>query len=868
MDMPFNAARRVLAICAIMPGFVVAQPIVNAVVNVASYVGGTVSPGEMAVIFGTGLGPAELAALQLDSSGGISTSVAGVQVLIGGYASPLIYASANQLAVMVPYEVAGSSTAPLVVTYANSVSPPYIVKIAATAPGIFSSNASGTGNAAATNADGSLNGASHPAQPGSYVTFYLTGEGQTNPAGSDGNIATRESGIDASVAVTIGGVPANVLYAGSAPGEVNGFAQVNAIVPPDLPYGGDLPLFIQIGNTTSQPGLTVAVAGSPAPLSLVTGFSPNATTISTSEGAPYGDCDFWVTPQPCTGQTNFGYGPTKVMRLYICLSGEVATGSCSQNPEVTGPLSAAMLSGIGSSIASYAGTGVRLMLRFTYNFGPIGPGAMDAPLDLISTHIEQLAPILLQNKDLFIAIEAGFIGTWGEWHNSTNGNDTAAAQAAVLNEELSYFNGVFPILVRYPGDVITYTGTTTPPAGIGLHDDYYDSDSSDGSTWNSCNTGAGWCLPNYTPAQLMSFAAAVSTNTMFSGEFGALDADMQTCAALDAYSYTYHPQSISLTPSPATIGTELQNEGCALSFFSQVGTRIVLQRATIGGNATAGGQLSVSLTMTNAGYGRVIRARPVTLVLIQNGQTVAQIPVPLENMDLRTLQSFTSETFQFGFTLPAALRSGPVSVALLIPDPAPSLTSDPAYALPLNSLDQDDNPIFDATTGYNFIAGGAPYLEPAFELTSAGGITANPSEVIDGTYSIEGSYTGAKTYTPFLETVPSIFPLTPNHSYQVTFSYKILTTPSNGFSVLFYSPTGGAAGNFLPSVTIKGQAGDAGTTTLTNTLGPYTDYQARWTIPGTGGISIDDIRIIDTASGQVIAMANAEPLLASPLILP
>jgi hypothetical protein len=48
--------------------------------------------------------------------------------------------------------------------------------------------------------------------------------------------------------------------------------------------------------------------------------------------------------------------------------------------------------------------------------------------------------------------------------------------------------------------------------------------------------------------------------------------------------------------------------------------------------------------------------------------------------------------------------SGSVSAVLLIPDPAPSLTAQPAYALPLDSLDQNDHPIFDSTTGYNLIA--------------------------------------------------------------------------------------------------------------------------------------------------------------------
>jgi len=56
-------------------------------------------------------------------------------------------------------------------------------------------------------------------------------------------------------------------------------------------------------------------------------------------------------------------------------------------------------------------------------------------------------------------------------------------------------------------------------------------------------------------------------------------------------------------------------------------------------------------------------------------------------------------------TLPGTFpSSGTISAALLIPDPAPSLTSQAAYALPLNSVDQNNNPVFDAATGYNVIA--------------------------------------------------------------------------------------------------------------------------------------------------------------------
>lgn len=473
---------------------------------------------------------------------------------------------------------------------------------------------------------------------------------------------------------------------------------------------GDLVYDLSCTGAGGASSKSVKVLAQEPSLSLTDTFLPNAVTISTSEGAPYGDCNFWTAKASnCIDETNFGYGPTRVVRVYICLSGEVSIGSCSQQPKVTGPLSEAMLKGIESRIAAFSGTGVRLVVRFTYNFGPIGPAAMDAPLDVIARHIDQVAPILLRHRDLVFALEAGFIGTWGEWHDSTNNNDTAAAQKTVLDKELSYFRGAFPILVRYPGDLIQYAGGTTPRADLGLHDDYYASNTVDGATWDNCDRGAGYCLQDYTAEQFQAYAATVSTTAQFAGEFGALYPNLQTCDELDAYSYQYHAQSISLFPYPPAIGMELESEGCALSFFNKVGVRIELHRATVIGDTAPNGRLDLALTLSNSGYGRVLRPRPATLVFISGGVRVARIPIPLAELDLRELASSSTpiwKTLRFSVKLPETFRpAGPSAIALVIPDPAPTLKADPAYALPLNSIAKKDSvAIFDPTTGFNVIA--------------------------------------------------------------------------------------------------------------------------------------------------------------------
>jgi hypothetical protein len=472
-------------------------------------------------------------------------------------------------------------------------------------------------------------------------------------------------------------------------------------------------------------------------LSLTNTFSPNAVTIPTSEGAVEGGAEFWLFPGGGYVESGYGYGPTKVLAVSICLTGQVSAQDCSQQPAITGPLSPAMLAAIDARFAAFARTGVRLVLRCIYNFGPTENGR-DAPIDVIATHIDQLAPILLKNRDLIFALEAGFIGAYGEWHNSSNGNDSVAAHKVVLDKELSYFKGVFPVLVRYPAAIIQYAGSATPQDGLGIHDDFYASSNNDGGTWNPF-PGIGEAA-NYTADQLMAYGEQLSANSVFTGGFGDLYPPLQNCAALDAYSQRMHVQAIFF-PLLGSVGPSLEGAGCVTSFLSKVGTRIEIQRATVLGNPTPGGTLHVDLTVMNAGYGRVIRARPVTLMFVANGSVVAQLPVSLSDLDLRLLASAATPAprrFEFDVTLPPTFPTfGTVSEALLIPDPATSLSSQPSYALPLNSLDESGRPVFDQTTGFNVLGSftaGATRASQALPLLWSN----RPSSPSD----LSGSWTG------------------------------------------------------------------------------------------------------------------------------
>ena len=87
---------------------------------------------------------------------------------------------------------------------------------------------------ATVNQDGTLNTSGHPAPPGSIVTVYVAGFGQTTPTSVDGLVndnSARQMVVASLLGVQIAGQNAQILYAGPAPGEVAGVSQINFRVP-------------------------------------------------------------------------------------------------------------------------------------------------------------------------------------------------------------------------------------------------------------------------------------------------------------------------------------------------------------------------------------------------------------------------------------------------------------------------------------------------------------------------------------------------------------------------------------------------------------------------------------------------------------
>jgi uncharacterized protein (TIGR03437 family) len=170
-------------------------------------------------------------------------------VLFDGVPAPVVSAQAGQIVAIAPYSLAGKITSQMRVEYNGQTSAASAVPVTDVALGVFTDQPLGKGSALIANADGTRNSATNPVPKGSYVIFYMTGDGIPNTLGIDGRPATAapfQRPVQTATASA-----GTLLYAGALPGYA-GMMQVNLQIDAATP-SGSVPVTIQVGSKSSAP---------------------------------------------------------------------------------------------------------------------------------------------------------------------------------------------------------------------------------------------------------------------------------------------------------------------------------------------------------------------------------------------------------------------------------------------------------------------------------------------------------------------------------------------------------------------------------------------------------------------------------------
>ena len=129
-----------------------------------------------------------------------------------------------------------------------------------------------------------------------------------------------------------------------------------------------------------------------------------------------------------------------------------------------------------------------LIIRFAYDgFG--GTPDKEPSVSMMKNHIESLANVINDHKDVIIAVECGLVGPWGEMHTSVL--DTQETYNELLKAWLANVEDL-PILARKPAHIYKYLGYTLDNLDefknennirLGMYDDGYYGDNLDTGTY-------------------------------------------------------------------------------------------------------------------------------------------------------------------------------------------------------------------------------------------------------------------------------------------------------------------------------------------------------------------------------------------------
>lgn len=115
---------------------------------------------------------------------------------------------------------------------------------------------------------------------------------------------------------------------------------------------------------------------------------------------------------------------------------------------------------------------LRVLIRFAYQhrYEPDSSKPIEPCADQIFRHLDQLQPIIEKYRNLIYAVQAGFVGIWGEWHSmiALSRED----QKAILEKLVDILPPELFVQVRYMWIKNLLDKDDPRRSRIGYHDDY------------------------------------------------------------------------------------------------------------------------------------------------------------------------------------------------------------------------------------------------------------------------------------------------------------------------------------------------------------------------------------------------------------
>lgn len=359
-------------------------------------------------------------------------------------------------------------------------------------------------------------------------------------------------------------------------------------------------------------------------------------------------------------------------------------------------LSDAVLKTIQTDFANHRKAGLKTIVRFCYDYtGTEGRSPKEPEVELVLRHIEQVAPLLGEYSDIIYVLQAGFIGSWGEWSISTHfskDSDRSRVVDALLaalpkDRQIqlrtpAFKRRVFGTKVRDTITVATaFDGSDL--SRVGGHNDCFLANGSDAGTYADEADKLQW--EHDTRYTIMGGETCIPDRTYCNCERGIRSLERFHWSYLNS---AYNTKCLDI----------FRDEGCLEEVYKRLGYRLYLEKASFGDDLRPGGVIDLKLMVCNDGFASLMNPRQVEIVLRKHGSS-APLQIYSLDVDPRRVFSGSKALWQERLRLPLSVKSGEMyDVLLNLPDPAPALYGNPDFSVRLANTD-----VWEVSTGYNHI---------------------------------------------------------------------------------------------------------------------------------------------------------------------
>ena len=346
--------------------------------------------------------------------------------------------------------------------------------------------------------------------------------------------------------------------------------------------------------------------------------------------------------------------------------------------------------------------GAKAILRFSYKPNhSLDDKPWDATQEWALKHIDQIAPYLMKHADVIYCVQAGFIGSWGEWYYTTNypqnpPKDEGYAKRWPIAERLME---VVPadrqICFRQPQFKMRYLrshGMEVAP--LTSSEAYQQTIKARWAGHNDCFVSGEGDVGTYHNDEERAFWAEDTKYTLMGGE---------TCKQCE-YSNgenavkemeKYHWSYLCNSYHPAIL-SEWVEDGHFNEIKLRLGYRFVLDKAYLTQQPTAGNTFEAKITLHNAGFAAPANKRELEMIFVSVSDPDKKF-VYKQTEDPRFWMAGEKRVVNLSCKLDAGMK-GEYKLYLNLPDPYASLHDDPRYSIRLANKD-----CWDEKTGYNYL---------------------------------------------------------------------------------------------------------------------------------------------------------------------